>query len=108
MSTNATQSVVKPNLDHQGDGEASSVAEDGALTNGEAKVSSDSEVEIVEKVKEKFFVIKSLTVDELEGSVHSGVWATQAHNETTLNNAFDVSTRSLHATIDVAYKFSGC
>ena len=42
------------------------------------------------KVKEKFFVIKSLTIEDLELSVRNGVWATQAHNETTLNNAFEV------------------
>lgn len=48
---------------------------------------------MVEKVKEKFFVVKSLTVDDLERSVHSGVWATQAHNEAALNKAFEVSTR---------------
>lgn len=95
MSTNATQSAPKPNLDPKTDGDASPVVEDGALTDGEAKASSDSEAEVVEKVKEKFFVVKSLTVDDLERSVHSGVWATQAHNETTLNKAFEVSTPSL-------------
>lgn len=41
--------------------------------------------------KEKFFVVKSLTVEDLERSVSSGIWATQAHNETSLNLAFQVS-----------------
>lgn len=42
------------------------------------------------RVKEKFFIIKSLTVDDLERSVTNGIWATQAHNEEVLNTAFDV------------------
>lgn len=50
-----------------------------------------AEPEPVEKVKEKFFVVKSLTVEDLERSVASGIWATQAHNEAALNNAYQVS-----------------
>ena len=50
-----------------------------------------AEPEAIEKVKEKFFVVKSLTVEDLERSVHSGVWATQAHNEDALNRAHKVS-----------------
>ena len=42
--------------------------------------------------KEKFFIVKSLTVEDLERSVNNGVWATQAHNETNLNLAYRVST----------------
>jgi len=49
-----------------------------------------SEPEPTEKVKEKFFVVKSLTIEDLERSVSSGVWATQSHNETALNNAYQV------------------
>lgn len=41
-------------------------------------------------VREKFFIVKSLTVDDLERSVTSGIWATQAHNEENLNLAFKV------------------
>jgi YT521-B-like domain/RNA recognition motif. (a.k.a. RRM, RBD, or RNP domain) len=43
------------------------------------------------KVKEKFFVVKSLTVEDLELSVRTGIWATQAHNEASLNKAYQVS-----------------
>lgn len=43
--------------------------------------------------KEKFFIVKSLTVEDLERSVISGIWATQAHNEENLNAAFEVSQR---------------
>jgi RNA recognition motif-containing protein len=45
----------------------------------------------VAKVKEKFFVVKSLTVEDLELSVRNGIWATQAHNEAALNKAYEVS-----------------
>ncbi len=49
--------------------------------------------EMPEKIaKEKFFIVKSLTVEDLERSVNSGIWATQAHNETNLNLAYRVST----------------
>ncbi|KAF9770428.1 hypothetical protein IL306_012052 [Fusarium sp. DS 682] len=40
--------------------------------------------------KDKFFILKSLTVEDLELSVSTGIWATQSHNEETLNNAFKV------------------
>jgi len=42
--------------------------------------------------RDRFFVLKSLTVEDLELSVQSGVWATQSHNEEILNQAFEVST----------------
>jgi hypothetical protein len=45
----------------------------------------------VAKVKEKFFVVKSLTVEDLELSVRTGIWATQAHNEASLNKAYQVN-----------------
>ena len=41
--------------------------------------------------KDKFFVLKSLTVEDLELSIRNGVWATQSHNETSLNEAYKVS-----------------
>jgi hypothetical protein len=40
------------------------------------------------KVPEKFFIVKSLTLQDLEASVRNGIWATQSHNESTLNEAF--------------------
>lgn len=45
----------------------------------------------VPKAKEKFFVVKSLTVEDLDLSVRNGIWATQAHNEAALNKAYEVS-----------------
>ncbi|KAJ7774155.1 YT521-B-like domain-containing protein [Mycena maculata] len=37
---------------------------------------------------QRFFVLKSLTEDDLDASVRSGVWATQRHNEGILDRAF--------------------
>ncbi|KAK5629987.1 hypothetical protein RRF57_005702 [Xylaria bambusicola] len=62
-----------------------------------ADLSSTKEVEANTKstpiangtqLKDKFFILKSLTVEDLELSVQNGVWATQSHNEGTLNEAF--------------------
>jgi hypothetical protein len=41
--------------------------------------------------RDKFFVLKSLTVEDLELSVRTNIWATQSHNEEVLNSAFQVS-----------------
>ncbi|KXJ95926.1 YT521-B-like domain-domain-containing protein [Microdochium bolleyi] len=41
--------------------------------------------------RDRFFVLKSLTVEDLELSVRNGVWATQSHNEENLNKAFETS-----------------
>lgn len=43
------------------------------------------------KTKDRYFVVKSLTVEDLELSRTSGVWATQIHNEDALNQAYKVS-----------------
>lgn len=44
------------------------------------------------RVPEKYFVVKSLTLQDLEASVRNGVWATQSHNEVALNRAYEVRT----------------
>lgn len=41
---------------------------------------------------EKYFIVKSLTLQDLELSVRNGIWATQSHNEESLNKAFHVSS----------------
>ena len=44
-----------------------------------------------DKVLEKFFVMKSLTVEDMELSAQNKIWATQEHNEETMNKAYAVS-----------------
>lgn len=46
----------------------------------------------VSRSLDRYFIVKSLTVEDLELSKQSGIWATQTHNETNLNHAFEVST----------------
>jgi hypothetical protein len=69
-------------------------ADDGeAVVDGVADVTAvDGETAPSDaKVPEKFFIVKSLTLQDLEQSVRNGIWATQSHNEQILNKAFQVS-----------------
>lgn len=43
-----------------------------------------------EMSRDRIFIVKSLTVEDLDLSVRNGIWATQSHNETALNQAFEV------------------
>ncbi|KAJ4312707.1 hypothetical protein N0V94_007308 [Neodidymelliopsis sp. IMI 364377] len=38
----------------------------------------------------KYFIVKSLTLQDLELSIRNGIWATQSHNEDVLNKAYQV------------------
>ena len=40
--------------------------------------------------RDKFFIVKSLTIEDLELSVRNGIWATQSHNEEAFNRAYQV------------------
>jgi YT521-B-like domain len=44
------------------------------------------------KGPDRFFILKSLTVQDLEQCVRQGVWTTQAQNERLLNSAYEVGT----------------
>ncbi|KAI9800618.1 MAG: hypothetical protein M1833_003276 [Piccolia ochrophora] len=46
-----------------------------------------------ESTAEKYFIVKSLTVEDLELSVRNGIWATQSHNEAALNEAYKSSQK---------------
>ncbi|KFA74814.1 hypothetical protein S40288_03484 [Stachybotrys chartarum IBT 40288] len=41
--------------------------------------------------KDRFFILKSLTVEDLDLSCRTGIWATQSHNEDALSKAFKTS-----------------
>ena len=43
------------------------------------------------RMPNRYFIVKSLSMDDLELSRQSGIWATQAHNEGNLNQAYQVS-----------------
>lgn len=42
------------------------------------------------RVVDKYFIMKSLTLEDMELSARNNIWATQAHNEEALNKAFEV------------------
>ena len=42
------------------------------------------------KPNDRYFIVKSLTVEDLELSVRTGIWATQSHNEEAFNKAYEV------------------
>ncbi len=67
--------------------------EDATHVDGKTTITEASgEGERPAKASEKFFIVKSLTVEDLELSVRNGIWATQAHNEAALNKAYEVRT----------------
>lgn len=73
-------------------------------TTGEEKPTATGNPEVTSPVVEptkdvqtrsngdKFFILKSLTTEDLDLSVRTGLWATQSHNEESLNRAFQVSS----------------
>jgi hypothetical protein len=55
---------------------------------GEEGGSSATTLEEETPAKDKYFIMKSLTVEDLEMSVRNGVWVTQLHNEAALDKAY--------------------
>jgi len=55
---------------------------------GESAPASVPAVDGTSSLKDRFFILKSLTIEDIELSARTGIWATQAHNEETLNKAF--------------------
>ncbi|KAI4278443.1 MAG: hypothetical protein LQ337_000996 [Flavoplaca oasis] len=43
------------------------------------------------KGSNKYFIMKSLTIEDMELSIRNSIWATQAHNEEALNKAFETA-----------------
>src|ERR1700737_2156807 len=50
--------------------------------------------------KRRYFIMKSLTKEDVAWSVANKVWATQPHNEVILNDAFKVSSSKIWLTIE--------
>lgn len=59
-----------------------------------AQAESSREGGSAPRVVDKYFIMKSLTVEDMELSLRNHIWATQAHNEEALNKAFEVSSRA--------------
>jgi len=73
-------------LSHTLDGEGIQEQAKVPIDQVDGEVSNDGS-----KAAEKFFIVKSLTLQDLELSTRNGIWATQAHNEDALNKAYEVS-----------------
>ncbi|KAJ5555446.1 Nucleotide-binding alpha-beta plait [Penicillium sp. DV-2018c] len=43
------------------------------------------------RLVDRYFIVKSLTVEDLELSKKSGIWATQPHNEAAMNQAYETA-----------------
>jgi hypothetical protein len=63
---------------------------EGGKVDGEEGGNSAATPDEETPAKDKYFIVKSLTVEDLEMSVRNGVWATQSHNEAALDKAYKV------------------
>ncbi|KAK2593383.1 hypothetical protein QQS21_008914 [Conoideocrella luteorostrata] len=64
------------------------VADDGQTTGSSPELKRDTQPR---HHTDRFFILKSLTTEDLELSVKTSIWATQSHNEAILNDAFQAS-----------------
>lgn len=90
--------VTVDGVDGEGEGDAATASlevaqdiEDEAAVSSTPAAGSGSGTK---RAPEKFFIIKSLTLQDLEQSTRTGIWATQAHNEKLLNDAYKVRSPS--------------
>jgi len=56
----------------------------------ETPASASTPSNYASSTKNRYFILKSLTKEDLAWSVANKLWATQPHNETVLNEAFKV------------------
>ncbi|KAH8720609.1 30-kDa cleavage and polyadenylation specificity factor 30 [Beauveria bassiana] len=63
-------------------------------------VRGDSRNALANAQRDRFFILKSLTHEDLVQSVKTSVWATQSHNEHLLNNAFKIEESETEGDIE--------
>jgi hypothetical protein len=66
-------------------------ADEEKLVDGFAEVTTSETKSSSSKALERYFIVKSLTLQDLQESVRTKVWATQTHNEEALNKAYKVN-----------------
>ncbi|KAI1002798.1 hypothetical protein K3495_g5403 [Podosphaera aphanis] len=88
-----SESLRSPTQEHQNENCTTSPESKDKLSGVTSKTESEVSRQTLEtsSPRDKFFVVKSLTVEDLELSVRNGIWATQSHNESILNKAFETS-----------------
>ncbi|KAF8610435.1 hypothetical protein BDV93DRAFT_16238 [Ceratobasidium sp. AG-I] len=79
-----------PKLPEDVAGVVSAREKDGAAAHHSGSGSTSSSL-LVRNFPKRYFILKSLTQFDLNISVERGLWATQAHNESTLDRAFRTS-----------------
>ncbi|KAJ6258017.1 hypothetical protein Dda_6929 [Drechslerella dactyloides] len=62
--------------------------ESKAVSETESQAKLQDSVYLSRQGKERYFIFKSLTLEDLDVSVSTGIWATQTHNEPALNEAY--------------------
>lgn len=82
------QASTSPPASPKQDGENADRLQDGVL-DATARQSGD-EAPSSSTAANKYFIVKSLTLQDLELSIRNGIWATQSHNEDVLNKAYKV------------------
>jgi RNA recognition motif-containing protein len=88
----AAMSMIQPSSRTEEEGKSPVMEDDAAYDS--ARPGDDAQNRMPSpssRVPERFFIVKSLTVEDLELSRQSGIWATQTHNEANLNKAYEVS-----------------
>ncbi|KAJ7358216.1 YT521-B-like domain-containing protein [Mycena albidolilacea] len=79
----------KSERDTDKDKDASTLQASGSASTGSEHAStSTSSSTLARYFPQRFFILKSLTREDLDVSVRTGVWATQRHNESVLDRAF--------------------
>ena len=87
MGATQQTSASPPMLPKQ-DGEAVDGLQDG--TSESTAHQTGDETLVKSAAANKYFIVKSLTLQDLELSIRNGIWATQSHNEDVLNKAYQV------------------
>lgn len=84
------QCAASPPTSPKQDGEAVDGLQDGVSDSPADQV--DGETHTSSTAANKYFIVKSLTLQDLELSIRNGIWATQSHNEEVLNKAYQVGS----------------
>ena len=82
------QSSASPPTSPKQDGETPENLQDGVPESPSHQ--SGDEAATSTTAANKYFIVKSLTLQDLELSIRNGIWATQSHNEDVLNKAYKV------------------
>lgn len=87
--TATQQSITSPPSSPRQDGEPEDGLQDGDSESPTHHTSDETSIRST--TANKYFIVKSLTLQDLELSIRNGIWATQSHNEDVLNKAYQVS-----------------